>query len=336
MFTKSLMHLSLIWLASIVCMTPRFARQDSLLGMSFRPLTSDTLGDSGHYAMSVLYYRGLGPPGESPFSLRPLSPYLASFLPFEPFTALALIGMLGILIGVTAMYFLARRVSGDERAALVVTLLFGFSFPVFYYSSVSIVEGLTFGLVALSVMLLVYERPMLAALAAMVAVGNKEVGIQVVGFSVPFILLNERKGFGRRVVEVVVFAGAALLGWYLSRKLAPASISGYSWPMDFTHAINNLMRVKTTGAILLSLGIQSVVVIFFWVRDFRLDWSYLSDPYKWGFATCVALAVYGYMVGQTDGRFIWYGQIFTTVVLAGLVSRYLKRQPLHGAVSSAA
>lgn len=334
--TRQWRHLAWLWLASIACMLPRFGRADTVLGVGFQSLTSTTLGDAEFYARDVLYYRGLGPPGEAPFALRPMSSWLASFLPLEPFAALAMVGMAGVLIGVTAMYLLSRRVSGDEGAAFLATLTFGCSFPVFYYATVATVDPLTVGLATASVALLVHDRFWLAALAGMLAVGNKEVGILVVGFAVPFLLLDARKALGSRLLHAAVLTAAALLGWYLSRKLAPPGITAYSWPMDFQHGINNFLRVKTTGAIVLSLGIQSAVVLFVWLRELRLDWDYLADPYKWGFATCLALVGYGYLVGQTDGRFIWYGQIFTTVVLAGLISRHLARMPLLARIARTA
>ena len=87
------------------------------------------------------------------------------------------------------------------------------------------------------------------------------------------------------------------------------------------------MRLKTSGALLLSFGVQSAVIVYLWLREFRFSQDYFADPYKWGFATAFALAVYGYFVGQTDGRFIWYGQIFTTPVLAIVIARNWHRMP---------
>lgn len=313
-------HLGVLWAAAILCMTPRFARTDTILGMSFRWLTTETLGDAGEYAQSVLYYRGLGPPGESPFSLRPLTPWLASFLPLEPFSALAVVGAAGILIGVTAMYALALYHSGDGKAAFLTTGLYATSFPVFYYTTVGTVDPLTFGLATLSVALIaVFDRPLLAILVAGLAAANKEVGLVAVGFGVPFLLLDARRAIPARIALAAVMISAALLGWYLSRRLAPP-VEAFSWPLLWSAAYDNLMRLKTTGALILSFGIQSAIIVYLWLRAFRFDWTYLSDPYKWGFATAFALGVYGYFVGQTDGRFIWYGQIFTTPVLASVLA----------------
>ena len=112
----SLAILSLSMLAGLIAMLPRFARQDRLFGWSFQHLTTTTLGDAEYYIQMVQHYRGLGLPPRWPFAFRPLTPYLASWLPFEPLTALAIVGLTGGLVAIIAVFLVCRELSTDWRA----------------------------------------------------------------------------------------------------------------------------------------------------------------------------------------------------------------------------
>lgn len=324
---SNLKPLTVLWAAAILWMGPRFARSDSVLGWSFQEYTTFTLGDAVHYVDMVQYYRGLGPPCLAPFSLRPLTPFLASFLPLEPYAALAVVSAVGVLIAIAAMHHLTRHICGDDPSAFLATLTFSLSFPVFYYATPSMVEGLTLGFATLSVLMLVQRRFLLAVLAALFAAGNKEVGIVVIGFGVPYLLLEARGTIDKRLFRAAVYAAAALFGWYLSRKLAPPDVSSYTWPMDWSWVVFNTDRIRTRWALALSFGIQGYIVFYVWLRQFQLTTQYIFDPFKWGAGTCAALMVYGYLTGQTDGRFIWYSQIFTTPVLAAIIARNWASHP---------
>lgn len=314
--------LSLCLIASTLWMLPRFGRADSVFGFSFRHLTTSTIGDAEQYIYMVEWFRGGALHAVWPWALRPVSPWLASLLPMDAMSGLALVGLVGALAAVAAVFLICRHVGADIPAATIATLCFGLSFPMFYYSTVGMVDGISLGLSAIAVLLTVRRQYVWCALAMGIAVLNKETTLATLSFVVPMIIYQEQQQWhvGARAVVGVILA--ALAGYWISRNLfaAPLIEHGYWKLWRWSIFLTNFERPRFYLTQIGGLGVQSFIVIALWLREFSLRPAYWLDPWKLGLAGCGAIMLYSMQDGMTDGRYLWFGQIFTSVVMAKLLS----------------
>ena len=319
----SLAILSLTLLAGLIAMLPRFARQDRLFGWSFQHLTTTTLGDAEHYIQMVQHYRGLGLPPGWPFAFRPLTPYLASWLPFEPVTALAIIGLAGGLLAILAVFLICRELSCDWRAIATSTGLFALSFPMFYYATVGITDAMSIGLSALAVWLCLRRLDHLAIAALVLSIVNREASLITIAFLVPAIL--SRGLAARNVVTAIAVIAAALAAVWITRMYLspPLSTRGLAWALwDWPEFSDNLIRPRFYVTQIAGLGLQGLIVIACWLRGFKLDLDYFLDPWKWGVAAGFAMVLYGMNSGPMDGKFLWTTQVYTCAVLTQLLTQW--------------
>lgn len=307
-------------------MLPRFARTDSLFGISFKFLTTQGLADAQHYIGMVEWFRGAPLKTPWPFSLRPMSPYLASLLPLDPLWGLALVGLVGGIIGVAAMFQICRDLGAGIEAATLATLTFALSFPMFYYPTIGIVDPITIGLSCVAVLTTIRKKYLLSAAVLTVAVYNKETALVALGFIVPWILIH---GEGQSRIAWALLAALAGICtyWAAHTVLAPPVAKIGQWDIiDLERLMTNFYRPRFYITQVLAIGIQGAVVIAIWLRSFTWTWAYFIDPWKLGYGAAVALMVYsmqqGTMEGGTDGRFLWYGQVYTTAMLAKVIHQW--------------
>ncbi len=316
----ALLRMLAVSAAAVVWALPRFNRADSIFGFSIRRFTSSSSGDSDQYVALVRWFRGLGGAVDAPFAFRPLAPWLASRLPAEPMTALNLVALLSIFLGTASVFAIAHRTrGGDLRVATLAGLLFGLSFQVFYYGATGQIDAVSIGLSALSVALLVHEQLAASLAVFFIAMLAKETSIAIAPFLFLFTFPRSR---ARAAVVAGVVAAATVASIAIVHRVGPAVPNAYSWAPNTAELLENLARKRMYATFLLGVGIQGAAHVVAAARERgRSPWARLFDPWTVGFATSLALFAFALTTAWADARFLWSGQIFTSVTAAALLAK---------------
>lgn len=315
----ALLRMFAVSAAAVVWALPRFNRADSIFGISIRRFTSSSSGDSDQYVALVRHFRGLPSLVDAPFAFRPLAPFLASRLPAEPMTALNIVAVLAIFIGTASVFATALRTQERLQTATVAGLLFGLSFQIFYYGATGQIDAVSIGLSALSVALLVHERLLASVLVFFVAMLAKETSIAVA----PFLFLwTFQRSRGRAVLLAAALAAVTVVSAAINHRVGPPVPNTYSWAPNTAELVENLRRKRMYATFLLGLGIQGVLHTLATVSEKgRSRWARLFDPWTAGFLTSLGLFAFALTTAWADARFLWSGQIFTSVTAAAFLAK---------------
>lgn len=313
----------------LVCV-PRFNRQDlGFLGAltSGGATATEEKGDAEFYETYVQVFRGEASRDAltTPFSYRPLVPLLAAPLPFGAMTALNLVNLVGLEIGMLFLFLILRRLGGSDPLALLGCALYAVSFPVFYYGSVGIVDPVLVGFVTAGTYCILADRLRWLVAVSLLGVLCKET--VVVLLAPLFVHLWRARALG--FVAALVLTGALGLGMAaveVGVRLQVPGTAGHGWPMSLASLLENLQRPRAVLSFLLGLGVPGAAALLFAagrasevVR--RPELATLAA----GFLATLALSFYAMLAAYADGRFIWLSYPFS-IPLAMVFAAQLREQ----------
>lgn len=320
-------RLTLVVVATLLWLIPRFARQDSIFGLSFAGLTGSDLGDAAEYIRYTDFFRSGGALPDPPFVFRPIMPAVASLLPWDPLVSLSAVGVACIIFAAGFVLAVCYEITNDLDASTLGALMFSLSFPTFYYSSIGIVDPLSVALCALAALLVIRRAVLWSAFVFALAVLSKESTISALPFFVVFVATDQ----GARTSKAFAagsFLLFAILSFWASRNVfIPAGVATmHNWPIGMDITWENLSRARTYATLLLGVGLQGFIAVYWWIKRLTGRLSYLADPFMWGGIGSIVLFSYSILSAYSDARFLWVGQIFTSVVAADVISKYLERR----------
>lgn len=291
-----------------------FNKGDLARALSGSPRPADLLSiDEAQYVGMVERFRGQVPGLElwAPFTYRPLAPWLAAKLPFEPLTALNLVNVLSLL---GATWFVWRTLRLFEPAPgwqLAGTLAFVWSFPFCYYGTTGLVDPPALLLLAAGLLLVLTER-WWGVVAVGLAGGLVKESIVLLW---PVALVQcalSRRREARAIAAVLLFPVALALSSALGRALAPTRGDYTFW--KGLNLLDNLARPRLYLAAALSLGLQGLFAAAALPVLRRLGEEdrrrYL--PLLAGALGSFALFGAALLTAHADGRFLWLGHPFLT------------------------
>jgi len=237
---------------------------------------------------------------EAPFRFRPLVPWIASLLVFEPVTSLRVVSAVSTLGAFACVDRTVGRLGGDRvRAAL----LFVCGFPVAAYGASGYIDAAVLLVLAAGTWAIVADAWL--ALAAVVAVGSAVSEKTVILLTVA---AAARMPWRRLVIIAAIFVGTQLalrqgstIGWWPARAMVRPNLTPGRW-----------VRIA------LSFGVPA------WLALPKL--RHAPRLLVVGFAAVVAMIGYGVFSARMDGRFAWLAAPFT-VPIAVTGSRLRKTAP---------
>lgn len=318
-------------LAALLCVVvvitlPRFNQNDWLIGQ-FTGTSEFNLADAEQYVAVSRYIAGeVGIDNVlSPYDDRPLLPALAAISPLDELTTINIVNLLSLVVATWAVVRTAEAMGLTGRRSLLAGVLFGVSFPVFFYGTIGYVDATVMAGLALGLLATVKRQWLVVAVLLAVAVMAKESAGALAAPAIVYAWFSDRRRFLPIAFGFVVVAGASLA---ISRGLITANRSA-SWNPSLDHARRNLSRTRTFAAIALTLGAGAGIVAVGLLRTRSLrqltTTTGLEPRALAALATGVAVAAAQGSIGLftvfLDGRYVWGATVYLSIAAAALVGR---------------
>lgn len=168
---------------------PRFDKQDKLgvKNYSYKERTGDkdtiaTFSDDIAYVDIVKKYRGENGVqyAQAPYTYRPTALFIASFLPFKALTSINVLNLISHLLSLLLYIKILKYYKIDLKYIFITLFLFVVSFPIFYYSTIGLIDPVIQFAFALVLYLILKERLFFAILVYTISISIKESIILVV------------------------------------------------------------------------------------------------------------------------------------------------------------
>lgn len=274
--------------------------------------------DAHYFNAYVSYFRGETPAAP----IRPMSnsrfllPLLASALPFSAPTSLNLLNITCIALSLVLLYAILKHLKAEPKQRWIAVFLSIFSFPCFYYMSISYVDSGAILFVCLGVYAWLKENYRLFALAALLGLMAKETSIVLF----PFALACSWQQKNYRHV-LFLFFGLILFVFlhYLIRLYAPLSAGELRFKsMQFSWGAtkNNLVRVNTLLSFIFSLGVPGILFVRKYLLEKTFIFNHTVRAGAWGgLAGILALYLFSFLTTVADGRIIWHAYVFIFILI---------------------
>ena len=291
-----------------------FNKGDPARALSGTPRPAGLLSiDEAQYVGMVERFRGQTPGLElwAPFTYRPVAPWLAAQLPFEPLTALNVLNVLSLLGATWFVWRTLRLFEPSPAWQFAGTMAFVWSFPFCYYGTTGLVDPPALLLIAAGLYLVMTER-----WGGVVAVGLagglvKESIVLLWPVALAQCAISRRRD-ARAVAAVLLFPVGFALSSALGRALAPTRGDYTFW--KGLNLLENLSRARVYVAAALSLGLQGLFAAFAVpaLRRMASEERRRYLPLAVGALGSFALFGVALVTAHADGRFLWLGHPFLT------------------------
>lgn len=275
--------------------------------------------DAKYYENYVEYFRG----NQLNTALRPatnwrfLVPLTASYLPFSALTSINIINGIFLALGLIVFYCALQYLNIISLKKWQALWLFLFSFPMFYYSSISYVDTSLFLFIAMSVYSAFKKQEWLFILAILLGLCVKE----TIAIAIPFYLFyhfkkNKKNAIYVTTITVILY----IIGIYIIRKYAPISIEAtrYNfWKFNFNSASINFNRFNSWFSVILSFGIVGFLFLI------KISKKNIREIYNSNLhLACLAsissvflLYLLSYFSTIADGRIIWLSYFYMLMII---------------------
>jgi hypothetical protein len=319
---------TLLFVSLAIVALPRFNRSDwgfirdlsgkdeysyeTAEGLVYRDLPRDV----AQYMEYVDFLRGRRQePPSAPFSYRPFVPLVASLLPLEPMSAINIVNMMMLGIGLVFFRLALMDFGNSHRASFIGCFIFILSFPTFFYSTIGFVDGSLMGVLLTGMIFVSRNKPI--ALVGLTLPGILVKETAVILLPVAVILAFQHHGKqsaeihsvatkSKVRVAMTILGSFFVVGCYMVlRQIAPGDSRNF-WLPSFQTLLGNLVNVRMYVTLLLTLGIPAVLA-YLGVRRVILSGERLSRflPLAVGASMSMLLYLYSILSAHADGRFLW-------------------------------
>lgn len=260
--------------------------------------------DSYTYVQYVNYYNGENVESEvtKPYSFRFLVPLLASLLPFDSFTSLNIICLSTEILGLLFLMNVLSLIGFKPKTIFITSFLYAFSFPIFYYGVVGLLDAPAIFLIILGIYLTLRKQLILLIIMMIIAAMVNEKSILLLPF---YFFFNIREtSFKRSFIYSTIIFAAFVVTTLIIRANTINADSGFIWAASYSSLIDNLTRLRTY----ISLGLTGgIPVIIFAINYKQIDFKQsLPIAFGMGAIFVVLMIIYSLTAAYTDGRFAWY------------------------------
>jgi hypothetical protein len=265
-------HFILLSLVVVLMSVVRWNRQDLVIrqyvGADDKKL-GEKLGydvemslDSYTYVQYVNYYNGEDVESEvtKPYSFRFLIPLLSSLLPFDSFTSLNIICLSTEILGLLFLMKILALLGFTPRTIFITSFLYAFSFPVFYYGVVGLLDAPAIFLIILGVYLTLRKQLIPLIFTMIIAAMVNEKSVLLLPF---YFFFNIKEiGFKRSFINSTIIFIAFVVVSLIVRANTINADSGFMWAVSTSSLIDNLTRLRTYISLALTAGIPLLIFGF--------------------------------------------------------------------------
>ncbi len=325
-------HFILLSLVVVLMSVVRWNRQDLVI-RQFVGADDKNLGeklgydvemslDSYNYVQYVNYYNGKDVEREvtKPYSFRFLVPFIASLLPFDSFTSLNIICLSTEILGLIFLMKVLALLGFTPKTIFITSFLYAFSFPVFYYGVVGLLDAPAIFLIILGIYLTIRKQLIPLIITMIIAAMANEKTILLLPF---FFFFNIKEiGFKRSFINSTIIFIAFVTTSLIVRANTINADSSFIWELSSTALIDNLTRIRTYISLALTGGIPLLI--------FALSYKYIDFKQSHKFALgmgaifVMLMIIYSLTAAYTDGRFAWYLYPFLLPLCAYGIERKFK------------
>jgi hypothetical protein len=260
--------------------------------------------DSYTYVQYVNYYNGENVESEvtKPYSFRFLVPLLASLLPFDSFTSLNIICLSTEILGLLFLMKVLALLCFRPKTIFITSFLYAFSFPVFYYGVVGLLDAPAIFLIILGVYLTLRKQLIPLIITMVIAAMANEKAVLLLPF---YFFFNMKEiGFKRSFINSTILFIAFVITTLIVRANTINADSGFMWAVSSSSLIDNLTRLRTYISLALTGGIPLLIFVLTYKNiDFKQSHNF---AFGMGAIFVVLMIIYSLTAAYTDGRFAWY------------------------------
>ncbi len=261
-----------------------------------------------------------------PFTYRPITPLLASILPFNPYLSIAIIQTIACLLNVVISYYILTHLNKDRIVKFYSLLAVFFTFPVFYYTATARVDSLGITFISLMTLCIIRNKSILFFFLFPLALLTKETCVIIIvffffyKFSFNDILnQNNRKVFFQSILLLLLFFGTQIIvRYYMSNSKVVV------WHSSLEALYFNLSRIRSfTSQILSSLTFLPIIYLLFKYKiklNFKDNKIILSSVMSFIFG--IATYLYAFLSAYPDGRFVWIAFPFIMILISNILESY--------------
>jgi hypothetical protein len=301
----------------------RFNRNDPGISNLTRPdATYDKLksNDAIRYINMTDYFRGKESPDLliPPYTTRILIPFVASLLPFEADTSINLINLLCMIGSMFVLYRIMLLLGITDRYRLIGCVIYVFSFPTFYYGTVTYVDASLIFFLFVGLYFILTDNLIGLIITIVFGTMTKESAILLI----PVFFIHNLGS--RRMLLNTLLLAAAYFATVFFLNLIKANDLRYLWLPGSDFFLNNISRPRTYLSFILTFGIPGALsagfIIYFWGKNKTILKKHSSLIA--GIAISILLWIYSVLSAYSDGRFIWPSIVFSIPLSMTLLQFY--------------
>ncbi len=326
---KNLSVLILLSVFIVIIGSFRFNRNDigfsnlTIPNSSYDPIKSN---DAIRYINMTDYYKGTEDPEIliPPYTTRVLVPFIASKLPFASDTSINIINLVSMIISLFILHYTFVFYKLPDKLINLGCFLYVFSFPTFYYGTVTYVDAVLLLFLFLSFYFILTDRMIFLILALILGTCVKESMLLIIPvFFVNSILKKDKlPSVFLKTFSLLIFY---FLTIYFLHLVKPNKFS-YMWIPSYEIFISNVIRPRTFLSFILTLGIPGILSVLLILYYFIKDKSVIKSNLTLITGLIISFCLWSYSVisAYSDGRFIWPAVVFSLPLSMILLNCYLR------------
>lgn len=291
--------------------------------------------DAKYFIAYVEYFRGQQPsaPVRPASNWRIFVPAVASVLPFAPNTSVNIINLLCISLSLVLLFSINSQLGVSETVNWLCMWLYIFSFPVFYYSTITYTDPGVILFITLGVYACINSNFGLMLICIFFGSLAKESILELIAYYFFYHLFPNRINAFRQ--SLILFSLYIVIN-ILLRTYAPIVPKETSPPLLWTFSkasfLHNFYRLNSWLALPLSFGVCGFFFLYTMGKTgLKNSWENpLQRAATMGLLCAFGLFVISYCTTVADGRLIWQTYSFMIPAIAVYFSNHQKN---HQAIS---
>lgn len=328
---KDISILILLSVFIIIIGSFRFNRNDSgfskltVPNSSYDPIKSN---DAIRYINMTDYYKGTADPEIliPPYTTRVLVPFIASKLPLASDTSINIINLISMILSLYILYYTLVFYKLPTRFVYSGCFLYVFSFPTFYYGTVTYVDAVLLFFLFLSFYFILTGRMIFLILTLILGTCVKESMLLIIPvfFVNSFLMKNKLTSVFLKTFTLLIIY---FLTIYFLHMIKPNKLS-YLWFPSYEVFISNVIRPRTFLSFILTLGIPGILSVLLIIYYFIKEKTILKNNLTLITGVIISFCLWSYSVisAYSDGRFIWPSIVFSLPLSMIFLNHYLSKK----------
>jgi len=320
----------IILVSLIIISIPRFnwdefCNVNALIG---REKSKKTL-DVNQYIAYTEYFRGKSNMQSQllePFTYRPFVPFLASFLPFKAITSINLVNLIALMLTVFVLQKLLKEFNFSRRYIFYGEILFVYSFPVFYYSTLGYVDPVLILFLTMALYLLIKGKFISFILVFILGLTVKETMVILIPVAGVYLSLQEDLSLSRKILLFLIIIIIYLLESIVIRNYVPGK-GTYLWIPQSDKLLYNLKRVAGYITTIIVFGVPGIgAILFLTCSECKKHIGRIKYVLLTGMVFSILVSIFAIFSAYAEGRYIWITYPFTIPLAVAYLKFFIERK----------